>query len=206
MGIKKSIAILTTSLFYSISPLKSQDSLNYASNHWFLPDCNIHYYQNKDSSSVSLGLGNLLNIFYSQVDIKDGVRITEKMEETSTYVWNKNTKKITWQRNSGLSGVIKNNDSSKSVMDIIHDALENKLEQGEHLALVDESFKEFYIEKKETDSIVTIKAPIDYSTLPINEIIVNFYKKGEKLIPKDIIIDFSWYLSFLDYKLERVEH
>ena len=206
MGIKKSLAILTTSLFYSISPLKSQDSLNYVSNHWFLPDCKVHYYQNKDSSSVSLGLGNLLNIFYSQVDIKEGVRITEKMEETSTYVWNKNTKKITWQRNSGLSGVINNNDSSKSVMDIIHDALENKLEQGEHLALVDESFKEFYIEKKETNSTVTIKAPIDYTTLPINEIIVNFYKKGEKLIPKNIIIDFSWYLSFLDYKLEKVEN
>ena len=206
MGIKKSIAILTTSLFYSISPLKSQDSLNYASNHWFLPDCNIHYYRNKDSSSVSLGLGNLLNIFYSQVDIKDEVRITEKMKETSTYVWNKNTNKISWKRNSGLYGVINNNNSSKSVMDIIHNALENKLEQGKHIALVDESFKEFYIEKKETDSIVTIKAPIDYSTLPINEIIVNFYKKGEKLIPKNIIIDFSWYLSFLDYKLEKVEN
>ena len=128
------------------------------------------------------------------------------MDETSTYVWDKNTNKIAWQRNSGLSGVINNNNSSRSVMDIIHDALENKLEQGNHIVLVDESFKEFYIEKKETDSIVTIKAPIDYSTLPINEIIVNFYKKGEKLIPKNIIIDFPWYLSFLDYKLEKVEN
>ena len=206
MGIKKSLAILTTSLFYSISPLKSQDSLNYASNNWFLPDCKVHYYQNKDSSSISLGLGNLLNIFYAQVDIKEGVRITEKMDETSTYVWDKNTNKIAWQRNSGISGVINNNNSSKSVMDIIHDALENKLEQGKHIALVDESFKIIYIEKKETDSIVTLKAPIDYATLPINEIIVNFYKKGEKLIPKNIIIDFPWYLSFLDYKLERVEN
>ncbi|MBW2985431.1 hypothetical protein KY313_02135 [Candidatus Woesearchaeota archaeon] len=206
MGIKKSLAILTTSLFYSISPLKSQDSLNYFSNHWFLPDCKVHYYQSNDSSSIRLDLGNFLNIFYSQVDIKDGVRIIEKMEDTSIYLWDKKAKQIAWKRNTGDSGIINNNDSSKSVIDIIHDALENRLEKGTHRALIDESFKEFYIDKTETDSTVTLRAPIDYPILPINEVIINFSKKGNKLIPKNIIIDFPWYLTLIDYQLEEVEN
>ena len=205
MSIKKSLAILTTALFYSLTPTKAQDSLNYSSNNWFLPDCKVHYYQNKDSSSISLDLGNFLNIFYSQVDIPNGVRIIEKMDETSTYLWDKNTKNIAWKRNTGDSGIMDNDSSSKSIMDIIHDALENKLEQGNHRALVDESFKRIYLEKKETDSTVTIRAPINYPELPINEATVNFYKKDNKLIPKNIIIDFPWYLTFLDYKLEEVK-
>lgn len=50
-------------------------------------------------------------------------------------------------------------------IDIINKALNNNLEQGTHKVLVDESFKEFYLNKGETDSTIHL---LNKSPPPIN--------------------------------------
>ncbi len=202
MSFKNSALTLLTSL-YLLSPVKAQDTFKFSANHWLLPDCKIEYYQSADSNSVNLELDESLNIFYSQTPTEDGVKIVETMEDTSVYDWDKQTKNIHWMRKNGESGDIHNNPSVNSLIDIIEKALNNNLEQGTHQILVDEAFRDIYINKQETDSTVTLTAPIDYNTLPIKEIKVEFYKKNNKLEPKEIFIDFPWYLTFLDYRLKR---
>ncbi|MBC8443977.1 hypothetical protein H8D83_00150 [Candidatus Woesearchaeota archaeon] len=202
MDLKKSALTFLTSL-YLLSPIKAQDTLKFSANHWLLPHCKIEYYQSPDSNSINLKLNESLNIFYSQTPTENGVRILETMEDTSVYDWNKETQNISWVRKNGESKNIPNNPSVNSLIDVIEKALSNNLEQGTYQILVDESFKDIYVKKEETDSTVTLTTPLDYDNLPIKEIKVEFYKKNNKLEPKEIFIDFPWYLTFLDYKLKR---
>jgi hypothetical protein len=205
---KKLITSLLTS-FYLLFPLNSQENITFSSNKWILPNFEISYIRNKDRSNLEGKLDGLIEFRYNEIKSSENyIDIYERFNEFSTnYIFKKDnfSVKVIFENNSGETGFMEEDLSAISVNSLINKFLDGNAGEGMYKVMVGEEFYNIQVNKiEDNDSSVVYQVPLGYEPLNIEQAIVTLKKNGNKLDPSEIFIDFPWYFSFLDYKLEKM--
>ncbi len=206
---KKLITSLLTS-FYLLSPLNSQDSIKLSSDKWILPDFEITYVRDKNQSALEGKLNDIISFEYIENKYPSGdLHIYERFNDLYTnYFFRRGNPSVNvdFENDRGETGLIKEDVSATTVNTTIDKFLDGNAKEDEYKIMAGEGFYDIVVNKLEdTDSSVVYQVPLGYKPLNIENAIVHFKKDSGKLTPEKVFIDFPWYLSFLDYKLERRE-
>ena len=204
---KKLLTSLLTS-FYLLSPLNSQDSIKFSSDKWILPDFEITYVRDENQSNLEGKLDDIISFEYTENKYPSGdIHIYERFNDLYTnYHFQRGNPsvKINFENDRGETGFIKEDTSATTVNTTIDKFLDGKNGEGKYRIMAGEEFYDIIVNKVEdTDSSVVFHVPLGYQPLNIEQAVVHFKKDSGKLVPDKIFIDFPWYLSFLDYKLEK---
>jgi len=188
--------------------LNSQDDLKFNSNHWLFPNFEITYSRSRNSSSLEGKLDDLIDFEYNEISGKDGKsNIYERFNDNYT---NYNIQKkdslvnIKFDNNETKEGFLGHNSSLISVNSLINKFLDFQGSEGVYDILAGEDIYSIHINKiEDNDSLVVYQVPLGYPPLSIKEARVKLKKNSSKLDPLEIYIEFPWYFSFLNYKLEK---
>ncbi len=206
---KKITTALLTSL-YLLSPLKSQDTLKFNSDRWILPDFEVNYVRDKNQSTLEGKLDNLISFEYSENKYSsEKINIYERFNELySNYVFERGNPSVnvSFENDKGEKGFIKGDSSVIPINSLINKFLDGDAKEGEYKIMAGEGVYDIKVNKiEDTDSSVVYQVPLGYEPLNIEQAKIEFRKNGSNLEPKEIFIDFPWYFSFLDYKLEKID-
>ncbi len=204
----KKIKYFFLTSYFLFSQLSAQDNLRFSSDRWLFPNFEINYLRSENESRLDGKLDNLIDFEYNELIGLDGlINIYERFNDVYTnYNFDKgdNFVSVNFSNNDGDSGFLQADSSVISVNTLINKFLDSKDQEGSYKIMAGEQFYDININKiVDNDSLIVYQVPLGYEPLNIKEARVKLKKCENSLDPLEISIDFPWYFSFLNYKLEK---